>query len=75
MSDPMTTDPRIQAYDDLDFDQDEVDATGDEEWFDCHMRPDGQCGAAGSEMCDFECPTMAAMRRQWRREDAKHGKR
>ncbi len=24
--------------------------------FDCYLRPDGQCGAAGSEMCDFECP-------------------
>lgn len=25
--------------------------------FDCALRPDGQCGAAGSEHCDFECPT------------------
>lgn len=22
----------------------------------CHMHADGQCGAAGSEYCDFECP-------------------
>lgn len=34
----------------------------DEDEFDCHMGPDGQCGAAGSEMCDFECPTMRAYR-------------
>lgn len=41
---------------DEDFDADEDDD------FDCHMGPDGQCGAAGSEMCDFECPTMRAYR-------------
>lgn len=35
----------------------------DEDDYDCHMGPDGQCGAAGSEMCDFECPTMAAIHR------------
>lgn len=47
-----------------DFDQDELDASGDdEEFFDCHMGRDGQCGAAGSEMCDFECPVMRAWRR------------
>ncbi len=34
----------------------------DEEEFDCHMGPDGQCGAAGSEMCDWECPIMRARR-------------
>lgn len=44
---------------------DEIDASGeDEEFFDCHMGNDGQCGAAGSEWCDFECPTMARWRRQ-----------
>jgi hypothetical protein len=45
-------------------DYDEMDDDGmDEEeefWADaemnCHMHRDGQCGAAGSEYCDFECP-------------------
>lgn len=26
----------------------------------CMMGPDGLCGAAGSEFCDWECPTMRA---------------
>lgn len=38
--------------DDLrDEDPDEFDPT-----LDCHLGHDGQCGAAGSEWCDFECP-------------------
>jgi len=41
------------------FEADDDDMDG----FDCHMGPDGQCGAAGSEMCDFECPIMAAIHR------------
>jgi hypothetical protein len=41
------------------FDDDERD-NDDDDVFDCHMGPDGQCGAAGSEMCDWECPTMRA---------------
>jgi hypothetical protein len=46
-------------YDDPDFDDE------DDEWpADCHMHHDGQCGAAGSEWCEFECPVMA----EWRRE-------
>lgn len=56
---PDTTpdDPLYEAYaeysdDDDPRDWDEED--GDD--FDCHLGPDGQCGAAGSEMCDFECP-------------------
>lgn len=28
----------------------------DEEEFDCHLGADGQCGAAGSEDCDWNCP-------------------
>jgi hypothetical protein len=40
---------------------DERDDEGDD--FDCHMGPDGQCGAAGSEWCDWECPTMRALHR------------
>jgi len=39
--------------DDTQFEEDE-----DELPFDCHMGPDGLCGAAGSEDCDFECPVM-----------------
>lgn len=27
-----------------------------EDEFDCHLMPDGQCLAAGSEWCDWECP-------------------
>jgi hypothetical protein len=44
--------PVIDYEDDDPRDWDEED--GDD--FDCHLRPDGQCGAAGSEMCDWECP-------------------
>lgn len=44
-------------YDDPEFD-DESGA-----WpMDCHMHHDGQCGAAGSEWCEFECPVMADWR-------------
>lgn len=42
-------------------DYDDWEDPDDEDDFDCHMGPDGQCGAAGSEMCDFECPAMAAI--------------
>jgi hypothetical protein len=50
----QTTDPAIwdHFWDDDPRDVDEED--GDD--FDCHLMSDGQCGAAGSEMCDFECP-------------------
>ena len=37
-------------YDDYD-DEDEFDPSDD-----CMLGDDGQCGAAGSEWCDFECP-------------------
>jgi hypothetical protein len=38
------------CYDDDDepYDDDGLD--------DCSMGPDGYCGAAGSEYCDWECP-------------------
>ncbi len=36
-----------------DYDDDEFDPYGD-----CAMMPDGLCGKAGSEECDFECPIM-----------------
>jgi len=58
-------------YDDDPRDWDEEDGDDD---FDCHLRPDGQCGAAGSEMCDFECPNrhseLFVGSAAWRR---KHG--
>jgi hypothetical protein len=40
------------SFDDSDneYEPDEYEA------FDCHMGPDGLCGAAGSEDCEFECP-------------------
>jgi len=47
MSDPGEDD---DYYDMLNDEQD------DEEEFDCHLGPDGQCGAAGSEDCDWNCP-------------------
>lgn len=50
--------------DDPDFDGDDDD--------DCAMMPDGQCGKAGSEECDFECPIMADI---FRREAAKKAKK
>jgi hypothetical protein len=52
----MTRDPvnpTQEYYDDDPRDWDEEDGDDD---FDCHLGPDGQCGAAGSEMCDWECP-------------------
>ncbi len=52
-----TPDPRIQAYDDLDFDQDELDERDDDE-VECGLMPDGQCRFAGSEHCDFICRAL-----------------
>ena len=51
------------ADDQDDFDS---DGDGDEFEFDCQMYSDGQCGAAGSEGCEFECPVMAAIRARQR---------
>jgi hypothetical protein len=63
------------AYDH--YDQDEPDDEPDEyEDFDCHMHGDGQCGAAGSEECDFECPYMRDIRlEQHRQREARKAKR
>ena len=46
--------PPPDFYDDEPFDEEE-DYWNEAE-MNCHMRADGQCGAAGSEYCDFECP-------------------
>jgi hypothetical protein len=48
----------------IEDDFDDFDDYNDEESVDeaiqnCGMRRDGQCGKAGSEECDFECPVMA----------------
>lgn len=42
----------------------ELDDGGDDDWADlmCSLGPDGQCGQAGSEFCDFECPHMWSLR-------------
>jgi hypothetical protein len=43
-----------------DFDEDEIDELTDEslllEGYDCGMNPQGDCGKAGSEECEFGCP-------------------
>lgn len=49
------------AYDDYDdccsdYDDDGLDDETAEAEMNCSMRPDGQCGQAGSEYCDFVCP-------------------
>jgi hypothetical protein len=40
------------------FDDDEEDDFEDDwgDYDECGLRHDGQCGLAGSEWCDFECP-------------------
>lgn len=42
-------------YIDDDFEENDEDA------IDCAMGPDGQCGKAGSEECDWDCPIMASI--------------
>lgn len=58
----MHEEPDDHFLDDDEEDLDEYDL------FDCHMMPDGSCGAAGSEDCEFECPYR---RDQYARERAK----
>ena len=43
------------------MDDDEIDGADDYDEMDdilgeCHLGDDGQCGMAGTEWCDFECP-------------------
>ena len=47
-----TTEPDPWEFDEIDEDEDEMA----EAEMNCSMMPDGQCGQAGSEYCDFECP-------------------
>jgi hypothetical protein len=59
MSGPITPNDEEWVYED-----DEVE---DEELYleeDCGMGPDGQCGYAGSEFCDWDCPME---RQTWKR--------
>lgn len=61
-------------YDDFDDDiRDHDEEDGDDD-MDCMLRPDGQCGAAGSEYCDFMCPNRESElfvgSKAWKR---KHG--
>ena len=46
----------------------DLDETDQEEWdlLACSMGRDGQCGQAGSEFCDFECPVMRSIRAEAR---------
>ena len=48
-------DDRYDDYDD-DFGDDGFDDELAEAEMNCSMRPDGQCGQAGSEYCDWVCP-------------------
>lgn len=47
------------TYTGSEFEYDEIDEREDDEaWAElmCSLHSDGQCGAAGSEYCEFECP-------------------
>lgn len=47
-----------------DHPDDDCDDYDDDDWSElmCSMGADGQCGQAGSEHCDFECPIMRGVR-------------
>lgn len=49
---PDNDDDLDDDYDNYDDDEDEIERAMDE----CSKMPDGYCGAAGSEYCEFECP-------------------
>lgn len=53
-ADPKTkpAEPEVEDYDG--YEQD--DGGEYDPMDDCALGPDGQCGHAGSEFCDFECP-------------------
>ena len=48
--------PEIPDFSGPDYAEYEDDDPEDDWEFDCHLGPDGQCGKAGSEECDWECP-------------------
>jgi hypothetical protein len=39
-----------------DYGDESDSAKDDDETFDCHMGPDGDCELAGTEECDWDCP-------------------
>lgn len=43
-------------HDPSDFDDYDDGGDSDDLDFDCRMDRNGDCGAAGSEECEFECP-------------------
>jgi hypothetical protein len=51
----------------------DLDEADDEEWalMACSMGRDGQCGQAGSEWCDFECPVMRSIHAESQRKQKK----
>lgn len=72
---PMTTpppnrqdtgalEPEPRGFVEWDYEPDEFDrdVDDDDDWSDCSMGPDGYCGQAGSEYCEFEC----SFRRRYR---------
>lgn len=67
----MPYDPDDNYFDD----ESGIEDWDDDEFFDCAMTRDGQCGKAGSEECDFECPTMLAIHRAEAQKRAKKAKR
>lgn len=50
MSEPFIT------YEDDYFDEMDSDVDDEFESFDCHRDKSGECGKAGSEECEFDCP-------------------
>ena len=60
---PARFDPSRWSQEDIDAEMFR-DCDNDDDFDECHMGPDGLCGAAGSEWCDFECPTMREFRRR-----------
>lgn len=53
MSDPATFDEEPDDFYDNGYEDDPLDLF---ESFDCGMDRHGNCGKAGSEECDWECP-------------------
>ncbi len=60
----------------FDFEEDDGDEY-ENDLDDCGLMNDGQCGYAGSEYCDFECPyrdsDLFAGSEAWHRKHAKGG--
>jgi hypothetical protein len=48
----------MERYDGYPYDDEEIEDEdeNENEEFDCHLEPDGSCGLAGTEECDWDCP-------------------